>query len=493
MSEKRYFRIFSERHTIGSENKYVALFQQLEKCEKEEDAVLIRNLKKQGVNADFISADKNYLYHLILKSLNDFHDSRTYNLEIKEALLSVEILFHKGLYPECLKLIAKAEALAQECENFQLMIDLLMWKKKCCGYSLGLKKAAEVNRSMDHYIRLLSNLKNLTDLYYESSALVVNNELSPEKEVKKKFTRILSKPELASEKGALSFSALAFYHLTRANYFNSANEVEKEYKQLQKLVDMLNSSLTYALENPLDYVSIYNRLLAIKKYLPASGFFQDLGQLKSFANKVEIRKEIVIQRVFIHANTHELEYYLIHGKIEQALTLTKEIKKQLSKVNEGIEPYHMIYYYYLHAIILIFSGQNHEALRFINKTLLDFHFDDRPQVYMRVEVLSVLMHFELKNFGLVVSIARQLEKEDKKQSILIPIEYSLLAAVVRISSARHTTLKEEAQAFQSLALELKDAKKGMHRFGNNLLENYDKWIKAKLKRTTVLELGHFTV
>ena len=35
MSEKRYFKIFSERHTIGSQNKYVALFDQLDKAEEE--------------------------------------------------------------------------------------------------------------------------------------------------------------------------------------------------------------------------------------------------------------------------------------------------------------------------------------------------------------------------------------------------------------------------------------------------------------------------
>ena len=104
MSEKRYFKIFSERHTIGSQNKYVLLFDQLDHFDLEDDEVYCLNLKKLGVNADFISADKNYLYQLILKSLNDFHNSKTYNLEIKEALISIEILFHKGLYSECLKI-----------------------------------------------------------------------------------------------------------------------------------------------------------------------------------------------------------------------------------------------------------------------------------------------------------------------------------------------------------------------------------------------------
>jgi hypothetical protein len=488
MSEKRYFKIFSERHTIGYQNKYVALFHQLEKAEQEDDWIISRNLRRNKVNADFLSADKNYLYQLILKSLNDFHASRTLNLEIKEALLSVEILFHKGLYPECLKLIAKTETLAETCENFQLLIDLLMWKKKCCGYSLGLKKAAAVNLRIDDYIVLLGNLKRITDLYYESSELVVNHELYPEKEVLQKFKKIMASPELKSEDKALSFSALTFYHLTWANYYTTCDDVEKEYVQLQKLINLLNASRTYAMENPMDYVSVYNRLLSIKKYFPDSDFGEDLEKLRSFATRVEIRKEVVVQRVFIHVSTHELEYYLLNNGVEQALNRTREIKKQWLKEQEGIEPYHMIYFYYLHVVILIFAGLYQEALRFINKALLDFDFEARPQVYIRVEMLSVIMHFELKNYSLVGAIARQILREDKKQQILIPIEHSLLRALTKIASARLISRKQEMQILQQVFSEIKEAKKDLHRFGNTLLENYEKWIKAKLKHKTVLEL-----
>ena len=93
MSEKRYFKIFSERHTIGEQNKYVVLFDILDRMNNEDDDKIKDSLYKVKINPQFLSADRNYLYHLILKSLNDFHDSKTLNLEIKELLLSIEILF----------------------------------------------------------------------------------------------------------------------------------------------------------------------------------------------------------------------------------------------------------------------------------------------------------------------------------------------------------------------------------------------------------------
>lgn len=488
MSEKRYFKIFSERHTIGPQNKYVALFDQLDKAEKEDDSEIKNNLKKNGINPEFLSADKNYLYNLILRSLNDFHDSKTYNLEIKEALLSIEILFHKGLYHESLKLISKTERLAEECENFSLMIDLLMWKKKCSGYSLGLKKAAEANMLIDKFITLLNNLKRITDLYYESNVLQANYEKFSKKEVLKKFENILEQPELKSEKNVLSFSAKIFYYLIYSNYYYIIDDKQKEFDHLQKLVNILNTSNTYSIENPLDYVSIYNRLLAIKKYFQTSSFFEDIKVLNEFAKKIHIRKEVIIQRVFIHTNTHELEYYIINNDFQQALNKTKEIDKEISKLNLDIEPYHLIYFYYLHVITLTYVGQFHKALKFINKVLNDFNFEDRPQVYIRVKILNVILHFELKNYSLVFSLAKQVLKDNQDQKKLIPFEERLMNTLIKITNATHITIKDELILLQKLVIEFNETKKSGNVSENNLIDNYEKWMMSKIKRKLVSEL-----
>lgn len=488
MSEKRYFKIFSERHTIGEQNKYVAIFDELDKAEEENDAELKKNLGKLGINTDFISADKNYLYQLILRSLNVFHDSKTYNLEIKQSLISIEILFHKGLYNECLKLIAKIELLAEECENFQLMIELLMWKKKCSGYSLGLKAAFSVNQEIDKYIALLSNLKRITDLYYESNLLQSNHEKYSKSEVIKRLESILKEPELKEYKSCLSFSSKIFYHLIYSNYYYTIDHKPKELEHLQKLIDILNESKTYATENPLDYVSIYNRLLSIKKHFPHSSFFDDIQTLHDFSKKISIRKDIIIQRVFIHANTHELEYYLINNDFQQALGKIKHIEKEISKVKMNIEPYHMIYFYYLHAITLIYVGQFHTALKFINTTLNEFDFDARPQVYLRIEVLNVITHYELKNFSLVVSLSKQVLKKSNTKSILSLLEEKILKALYKIAIAKHLTMKEELTIFQDIEKEIGLSKNDNKNSVNTLEENYKKWIVAKLKRKVVSEL-----
>lgn len=487
MSEKRYFKIFSERHTIGEQNKYVALFDLLDKNSEENDQDIKKQLNKVKINTDYLSADKNYLYHLILKSLNDFHDSRTYNLQIKETLLSIEILFHKGLYKECLKQIEFAEKLASECENFQLMVDILMWKKKCSGYSLGLKKAAEVNLSIDKYILLLNNYKKITDLYYESNLIQSNNEKYPKKEVVKRLEEILKSKELQSEKNALSFSAKIFFHLIYSNYYYSIDNKQKELNHLQKLVDVIKDSKTYALENPLDFVSIYNRLLASKKFFSSESFFEDIDFLKEFGTKIAIRKEIVVERIFIHTSTHELEYYLINNDFQRALVKIKEIEKEIIKRNLNIEPYHIIYFYYLHISTLVFTGHYHKALKFINMTLNDFDFTARPQVYLRIEVLNAIVHYELKNYSLVTSIAKQILRKNNTKNVLLPIEEKVLNALIKIAGLKYLNIKNETDILNELLDSIEKAQ-AVSTDQSGLINNYQKWVIAKVKRKTVSEL-----
>lgn len=488
MSEKRYFKIFSERHTIGEQNNYVLLFDELDRAIEEDDKLIKQNLQRLHVNTDYFSADKNYLYQLILKSLNAFHDSKTFNLELKELLISIEILFHKGLYESCLKLIVKAENLANTCENFQLMIDILTWKKKCCGYSLGLTKASVVNKSIDQFVTKTQDLKQIIDLYYESNILQSNNEQQNKKETIAAFDLILKKPILKSEKNILSFTGKIYYFLIYANYFNFINNKPKELSFLENLMTLLNQSKTYALENPLDYISIYNRLLAIKKHFPSTNFLTDLMILKRFSEHNFIRKEVVTYRIFIHCNTHELEYYLINNNFTDAIKKLNAIEKEISKTKLDIEPYHIIYFNYIHSITLIFVGDFRKALKFNNQILNNFEFSARPQVYFRAKVLSVILHFELKNMSLVSSMAKQILRENTIRNILIPLEIKILNSLIKISNSLHISPKEVNSIFEKIELFIVDIKIENNNSINSLIENYEKWIVSKIKRKLVCEI-----
>jgi hypothetical protein len=306
------------------------------------------------------------------------------------------------------------------------------------------------------------------------------NEKDSITDIKKEFKKIIDSNELKSENNALSFSAKIFYYLILSNYAHISNDKIKEYQYLQKLVDILNKSTTYSTENPLDYISIYNRLLIIKKDIDAKSFFEDIAILKEFQKKKQIKKEIIEQRIYIHTNTNELEYYLTNNEYKNVIRKLKEIEKCDDETLSLIEPYHIIYFYYIQIISFIYVGQFNLALKHVNKILNDFDKSDRPQVYLRLEVLNVIIHFELKNDDLVTKLTKQIIKNDISKKLLLPFELTILTALNKIELSKNLSFKEYIRILQEVKNKIILENKSDDLVINSLMDNYKQWIDSKI-------------
>ncbi|MEO1452140.1 MAG: hypothetical protein AAFV07_21600, partial [Bacteroidota bacterium] len=62
MSEKRYFRIFASRHTIGAKNKYLQLFELLEGMASFDADSFEELVRGEALNVRHLASDKHYLY-----------------------------------------------------------------------------------------------------------------------------------------------------------------------------------------------------------------------------------------------------------------------------------------------------------------------------------------------------------------------------------------------------------------------------------------------
>ncbi|HNF48794.1 MAG TPA: hypothetical protein PLF48_05395, partial [Chitinophagales bacterium] len=80
MSEKRQFKLYSNRHVIQKEKQYVVLFDVLDRFHEFDEHLLMEQLAETGYSIRFLKASIHYLYDLILKSLVLFHSGKTVTL-----------------------------------------------------------------------------------------------------------------------------------------------------------------------------------------------------------------------------------------------------------------------------------------------------------------------------------------------------------------------------------------------------------------------------
>src|SRR6187402_468718 len=115
-AEKRYFKIFASRHTIGEKNEYVNLFDAIDKQENYNETKLLK-LFGNNTFTHSPAIAKSRLFDIILKSLHAYHGDSSVDVELQRLMHSTEILFKKSLYDECRKILHRAKKMAQKFEK----------------------------------------------------------------------------------------------------------------------------------------------------------------------------------------------------------------------------------------------------------------------------------------------------------------------------------------------------------------------------------------
>ncbi len=434
MNEKRAFKIFCKKHTIGGQNKYILLFDTIDNSSSFNEKMIKETLGDNGYSSKYFSSDKNYLNRIILKSLNEFHSEKTCDLKIKQNLISIEILFYKGLYNECLSLINKTKRIKLVSESQYLILEIIKWEKKCLGYSKGLLEAIKTNNLFDDYFDNIRSEKIITDFYYKSYYYKNSVGKTSQEQLEENFNEIFLDPIFKTKDDTRNINTNIFFYLIYANYHNIKKEYLKELHYLRKVVVFFDNNEMYKLEKPLDYISIYIRIIDINKKEKESTFYNDIKTLRNFDKFINIQNKVAKERVFLHTYQAEIEYLLNFNELEKALLIMTKMQRELKKYEYIIEPYYIISIYYLFASIYCSLGDFSGGLKYVNTILNEYNFNQRPKTYIKSEFLNIVIHYELNNYELVQKGITSLKKKYRTNFKLSYLEKNILKTILIIIS-----------------------------------------------------------
>ena len=126
-SEKGYFKKINSIHIRGEKNNYMRLFEAIDRQEAFDEHKIILQFKGDAFTNQ-LSVAKNYLYNLILKSLEQYYSS--INSELRSLLNQIEILFNKKLFKQAEKILERAKKTAQKYENIHYTLQLFVWENR---------------------------------------------------------------------------------------------------------------------------------------------------------------------------------------------------------------------------------------------------------------------------------------------------------------------------------------------------------------------------
>ena len=126
-AEKRNFTFYSTRIQEADSLKYIQLFELMDKQKELNDHQILTKLK--GIDKVQYSNLKRHLYKQLMTSLRMIHIQKKTDIQVREYLDYVDILYGKGLYLQSLKILDKAKILADKSNNDLLYLAILETEK----------------------------------------------------------------------------------------------------------------------------------------------------------------------------------------------------------------------------------------------------------------------------------------------------------------------------------------------------------------------------
>ncbi len=428
-TEKAYFKKFASRHVIGEQNKYVFLFDAVAASKNGYDE---REIKRKYHREKFVKnfpVIKNYLYEMILKSLNSFYYGLSTENKIRNEIRNIEILYKKALFSDCTRSLNRALKQAYKTQNFLVILELLKWKKNLIheGAFKGndfVNLETAYNGEQD----IIKKLKNQSDyrmLSYRARSLIVGTNPYKTSSISKKeeLLKILDTPLLQSECHALSYQALVTYFHVRAILFESLNrnlDALEYRKQLIRLMEEHPEGLEQNLTNYI--VSVYNLLgscLALKLYDELEYYINKLRSLeKTYPKKISANDRLL---TFVGSTMYELRMNISRGQFSKQIQNLIEIEKGLEEFDKKIVKVDELHFFYLLAYGYFGSGKFSEALKWVNKILNDKDASKDSRLIIITKILNLIIHYELGNLELLDYLIKSAYRYFKK-SLLIGME-----------------------------------------------------------------------
>jgi Tetratricopeptide repeat len=423
--EKRYFKLYAARHVIGEQNKYLLLFDAIDK-QKVYDEKAIKQKFSNEAFTNQLHVIKNYLYSLIMKALRNFH-SGNFDDKFHDLLRDAQILYDKGLHKQSSKVLNKARKLAEDHEQFLQLLEIQKWQHTLIHQNNDVSKLEKyVNEDVKIEFELLEKYNNLLKFqllndriftHYWKVGIVRNPK--EKMEMAKLFEDELYK----EESNAASFEARFFYYNALFSYYFCISDLDNAYTTVNQLVLLIESIDPGIKRYVSKYISSLNNLYAVQKELNLTE--ESLTTLKKIR---EVKVGSLTQKVelFMRSYMLELDLYISTGQFEKAKENLPEVIELFRKYKKMIDKQSKLAFYYNFSYIYFGANDFDEALTWNNLLLNDSDISMREDIHCFGRILNLIIHYELGNDQLLEYIAKSTYRYLYKRKRLFKVETEIL-------------------------------------------------------------------
>ena len=396
--EKRYFKIFSNRHSSDN-NNYYKLYQIISQQEEYDEEKVIEKLKdQQFVNR--LSIAKTRLYDQLLKSLNAYHSSKTVDSELFFILQSIEVLYHKALYKAAWKKLQRGLKLAKKYEKYELTLQLYKWEHKL------LEKENYESLDSDNLdlmwnaeSTVVDQIKIYNKLWYIKSKIFKILFYSGSRTRKNiAMVNLFLKKNIDSiDQSELSVRSKFLLHHIYSAYNYSVNELEKSYDHLKMNLQLMERFPWMFADNPYTQISLVSNMAFIGFKLRKN---EDINPL--LIKLKELKKAAEASDVNLHIRWF-YSYYSIYLAVKSAHQSIKidqfeinQIYKGLDKFEDNLPTFRRLDLQFALSVYYFKAGETRTALRGVHSILNELNSKLNPEMFFAARFFYLVLLLEME-------------------------------------------------------------------------------------------------
>ena len=410
-SEKRLFKLYASRHTVGKKNKYVVFFDAIDHLEDYNEQVLLE--RNPTLQHSGLKSMKPYLYDLIFRSLRNSFNNQSPISQIRYQIDQAEFLIAKGLHKQAAQLLKKTKTSAEKQESLPRLLDILHIELSMISVKGSLDQTESYQRVRQEIETVIKQMKkNLEyhDRFMEMDRLITKSFLThPEKQQHAPLP--LKKSFLKSEEEEEEPTFFAKAKLYEMHYRNSyaKQDVTQSLKYGQKIFDLFDAHPVQKSVNQTIYRRIvfnhFRHCLYFGEYPQMHENLTRLQELAQCQNNISIA-------YWKYANfLCQLRSYDFASALETAPELEHLLTEQSHRLPEKF----ILTCYLDIAVLYTITQECEQALLYISRIMNSSEIHSFPKLHYCTKLLSLICHYELGNERVLESCIRSTYRFLKKQ------------------------------------------------------------------------------
>ena len=426
--EKRYFKLYAAFYNKSDGNYALQLFDTIDRHKPADDTELVPLLRDRPYVRRLASV-KNQLTELVLDSLAAFHASRLASFKIRRMLTHADILYNKGLYRHCRKLLGRAERKAIETEYYDFLPEIFTRRR-----SLLLKEVSdsfeeaidELYVQNDIAMSTLARTNSYLKLMDFMQMIAARYATRPTEDDMQTIRALAGHPLLQDAALAETFDARLARLSTLGTYSLLVNDIGQATVYYRQAVLLWKQHPALIEERSAQYRRyLLNYLNCLLPTSDEEEFATAIRDIKTLPFPFPEQEPVALGTIW----NIQLLYYLNRGHVDRCAEVIAGIEKDLARYIDCISPTTYITLCHNCTIFYFLTGRYGRALEYINNILNERRIEIKRDLHDFARVLSLVTHYELHNIDILDNMVRSAKRFLQQRESVGGLEQVVLRAI----------------------------------------------------------------